>query len=145
MCGWPPPPNFARVAKRVAATARTAAGRIFQSRSKDGGRSWTKATAASLLNPNAKFSSLTTDGQILLVHHPSSTSRSMLGLPLSVNDGKSWEPLYMVEEVDKDGKLTDPCILEWSDDTVKVAYTVWGQGLKLATLRLATVENSAAK
>ena len=37
-----------------------------------------------------------------------------------------------------------PSVVEWSDDTIKVAYTVWGQGLRLATVKLATVEAAAA-
>ena len=39
------------------------------------------------------------------------------------------------------GNFSSPTIVEWADDTVKVAYTVWGQGLKLATVKLATVES----
>ena len=37
-----------------------------------------------------------------------------------------------------------PSVVEWSDDTIKVAYTVWGKGLRLATVKLATVEAAAA-
>jgi hypothetical protein len=40
------------------------------------------------------------------------------------------------------GNFTCPCIAEWADDTVKVAYTVWGQGIKLATVKLATVDSA---
>jgi len=32
--------------------------------------------------------------------------------------------------------------VEWADDTVKVSYTAWGQGMKLATVKLATVETA---
>jgi hypothetical protein len=39
------------------------------------------------------------------------------------------------------GNFSSPTIVEWADDTVKVAYTVWGQGLKLASIKLATVES----
>jgi hypothetical protein len=37
--------------------------------------------------------------------------------------------------------LVNPCIVGWSEDTVKIAYTVWSKGLKLATLKLATVDS----
>jgi hypothetical protein len=30
--------------------------------------------------------------------------------------------------------------VEWSEDTVKVAYTVWGRGIRLASIKLAVVE-----
>ena len=43
-------------------------------------------------------------------------------------------------EDSNDEIICDPCIVAWSDDTVKIAYTVWGKGLKLATLKLATVD-----
>jgi hypothetical protein len=38
------------------------------------------------------------------------------------------------------GKFSCPCIVQWSEDTVLVSYTVWGAGLRLATIRLATAE-----
>lgn len=39
------------------------------------------------------------------------------------------------------GKYSCPSIIQWSDDTVKVSYTVWGEGLRLATIQLATAES----
>ena len=90
-------------------------------------------------NPNSKFATLAVEDQILLVHNPSPTSLSTLVLALSVDDGRRWELLCKVED-SNDEIICDPCIVEWSDDTVKIAYTVWGKGLKLATLKLATVD-----
>lgn len=31
-------------------------------------------------------------------------------------------------------------MVQWSEDTVKICYTVWGEGLRLASVKLATVE-----
>lgn len=39
------------------------------------------------------------------------------------------------------GNFACPSIVEWSDDTVKVVYTVWGEGVRLATIKLATVDS----
>lgn len=38
------------------------------------------------------------------------------------------------------GNFACPSIVEWAEDTVKVVYTSWGAGLKLATVKLATVD-----
>lgn len=40
------------------------------------------------------------------------------------------------------GNFACPTIVEWTDDTVKIVYTVWGTGLKLATVKLATVDST---
>jgi hypothetical protein len=42
------------------------------------------------------------------------------------------------------GNFTSPSIVEWADDTIKVVYTVWGTGLRLATVKLATVDSATA-
>jgi BNR repeat-like domain len=146
---------------------RTSMGKIYTSRSTDRGQTWTPVIATSLQNPNSKFSSLTIDNQMLLAHHPSTTSQSTLILSLSVDDGKRWERLCTVEEevpslvpkaavggsigalassgsavggIGGNPIFCNPCINEWAEDTVLVVYTVWGKGLKLATLKLATID-----
>lgn len=119
---------------------RSAAGRVYSANSADKGASWSRPTYTSLLNPNSKFATLTIDGQVLIAYNNSTSSRTPLSLALSVDDGRSWEPLAVIED-DLKGNFTSPSIVEWSDDTVKVAYTVWGEGIKLATIKLATVES----
>lgn len=149
---------------------RTATGRVYTARSADQGATWSKPVATSLLNPNSKFATVTIDNQvgacelvdinptcpcrrlsifpphmhnlslqILIVHNYSATARTPLSLALSVDEGKTWEMLLAVETA-AEANYSNPCIVEWSEDTVKVAYTVWGEGLKLATVKLATVE-----
>lgn len=122
---------------------RTSTGRTYMSSSADKGVTWSRPTYNSLPNPNSPFSTVTIDGQVLCVFNNSQTIRAPLALALSVNDCKSWEPLAMVEE-DATGNFSCPSIVEWADDTVKVAYTVWGKGVKLATVKLATVDTAAA-
>jgi hypothetical protein len=137
---WLIEPAVERNAKgALVALFRTAAGRVFSARSADQGATWTKPAATTLPNPNSKFSTVTIDGQILLVYNSSATARQPLSLALSVDDGKSWEKLLDVEAA-ADGNFSYPCIVAWSEDTVKIAYTVWGTGLRLATVKLATVE-----
>lgn len=40
------------------------------------------------------------------------------------------------------GNFACPSIIEWTEDTVKIAYTVWGTGIKLASVKLATVDSN---
>ncbi|PSC75556.1 BNR Asp-box repeat [Micractinium conductrix] len=118
---------------------RTAAGKTYMSSSTDKGATWTRPSASYLPNPNSPFSTVTIDGQVLCVFNNSQTQRAPLALALSVNDCKSWEPLAIIEE-DPKGNFACPSIVEWAEDTVKVVYTSWGAGLKLATVKLATVD-----
>lgn len=119
---------------------RTAAGRVYSSQSGDDGKTWSKPGYTSLANPNSKFATLTIEGQILAVYNSSATTRAPLTLALSIDDGRSWEVLAAIED-DKDGNFSYPSIVEWSEDTVKVAYTVWGKGIRLASIKLAVVES----
>ena len=73
------------------------------------------------------------------MHNPSPTAPAPLALALSINDCRSFEQLAVIEG-DAAGTYLSPTIIEWSEDTVKLAYSVGGQGLKLATVKLATVE-----
>ncbi|KAI3428719.1 hypothetical protein D9Q98_007543 [Chlorella vulgaris] len=122
---------------------RSATGKTYLSTSGDRGVTWSRPTTNSLPNPNSPFATVTIDGQVLCAFNNSQTKRAPLALALSVNDCKSWEPLAMVEE-DATGNFTSPSIVEWADDTIKVVYTVWGTGLRLATVKLATVDSATA-
>lgn len=125
--------------KQLILLFRTATGRVYISSSSDRGASWSRPTYTSLPNPNSRVATLTIDGQILVVYNSSASTRAPLSLALSVDDGRSWEPLATLEE-DPKGNFSSPSIAEWSEDTVQVAYSVWGEGLKLATVKLATVD-----
>ena len=119
--------------------SQTAAGRVYSAKSLDGGSSWTRPIPCKVTNPNSKISTALMDGQLLLVHNPSTTQLNQLAISLSLTHGKSWEHLCFVEQ-SKDDILCSPCIVAWAEDTIKVAYTVWGKGLKLCTLKLITVD-----
>ena len=148
---------------------RTAVGKVYAAKSIDNGVSWAAALPLPLKTPNAKFSSLSIDGQLLVVHHQpftsaattsssasaalnggggggvdktSSSGLSKLVLSLSVDDGRKWEDLCVVDSTaQSSGILVNPCIVRWSDDIVMIGYTEWGVGLKLATIKLATMED----
>lgn len=122
---------------------RTSAGKTYLSTSTDGGEKWSRPYGNSLPNPNSPFATVTIDGQVLCVFNNSQTARAPMALALSINDCKTWEPLAIVEE-DPKGNFSCPSIVEWADDTVKVSYTVWGEGVKLATIKLATVDAPAS-
>jgi hypothetical protein len=207
---------------------RSGAGKTYSCVSTDRGKSWTKPAPLPggktdlVKNPNSKVSLVTIDNQILMVHHPSSVDRSPLVLSLSVDDGRTWEQLAVLEGNKVNGGRSSnvgggggimpsqasflnnnnnnaaaaaasnnnnyyyynnnnnkpntmhlsstttttgnpsstmqynadpkavilgnavnysyPCITQWTEDTVKVVYTVWGEGLRMATATLATTD-----
>jgi hypothetical protein len=80
-------------------------GKAYIATSTDRGVTWSRPYSNPLPNPNAPFSTVTIDGQVLCAFNNSQTKRAPLALALSVNDCKSWEPLAMVEE-DVNGGLS---------------------------------------
>jgi predicted neuraminidase len=137
---WLVEPSIECVAKgALVMMMRTAAGRAYSARSTDHGATWSKPAPTPLLNPNSKLATVTIDGQMLAAYNASATARTPLSLALSVDEGKSWDTLMAVD-AEPEANYSYPSIVEWSEDTVKIAYTVWGVGLKLATVKLATVE-----
>lgn len=85
------------------------AGKAYIATSADRGVTWSRPYSNSLPNPNAPFSTVTIDGQVLCAFNNSQTKRAPLALALSINDCKSWEPLAMVEEDPKGGLETKKC------------------------------------
>mmetsp|Transcript_12234 Transcript_12234/g.38752 ORF Transcript_12234/g.38752 Transcript_12234/m.38752 type:complete len:90 (-) Transcript_12234:49-318(-) len=47
--------------------------------------------------------------------------------------GERWERAAAVE-TDAAGHFSYPTVMEWEPGVLKVAYSVWGEGLRLATL-----------
>jgi hypothetical protein len=41
-----------------------------------------------------------------------------------------------VVEADPEGNFAYPTVLEWAPGVLKIAYTFWGQGLRIATVAL---------
>ncbi|AHG92466.1 WD40-like beta Propeller containing protein (plasmid) [Gemmatirosa kalamazoonensis] len=106
---------------RVQALGRTRSGRIFESWSDDGGRSWSPVALTSLPNPNAGIDAVTLgDGRQLLVYNRSTDARTPLNVALST-DGASWTDALVLER--DPGEYSYPAVIQTSDGLVHVTYT----------------------
>lgn len=107
---------------------RTQQGRIAESWSTDGGRTWGEMTLTELPNPNSGIDAVTLDGgRHLLVYNPTSPPPGKWGgprSPLSVavsDDGKQWRAALVLE--DQPGEYSYPAVIQTSDGLVHVTYT----------------------
>ena len=103
------------------ALGRTRSGRIFQSWSDDGGRSWSPLALTDLPNPNAGIDAVSLrDGRQLLVYNRSTDARTPLNVALSA-DGVSWNAALVLER--DAGEYSYPAVIQTSDGLVHVTYT----------------------
>ena len=112
---------------RLQILCRTRQGRISESWSSDGGRSWSEMELTSLPNPNSGTDAVTLqDGRQLLVYNHTArggefpSGRNMLNVAISA-DGESWEPVMTLER--QEGEYSYPAVIQFSDGTVHITYT----------------------
>eukprot|EP00192_Tetraselmis_astigmatica_P006231 CAMPEP_0117666876 /NCGR_PEP_ID=MMETSP0804-20121206/10630_1 /TAXON_ID=1074897 /ORGANISM="Tetraselmis astigmatica, Strain CCMP880" /LENGTH=518 /DNA_ID=CAMNT_0005474491 /DNA_START=366 /DNA_END=1922 /DNA_ORIENTATION=- len=112
---------------------RTWAGRIFQARSSDGGRSWGLPTPLSLPNPDAKIHVIRLQGSsdLLLAfndhqkHAEDGFTRFRTGLRLAIShdNGASWARVAQVDEIDEPGwQFHYPTLMQHGCN-ISVAYS----------------------
>ncbi len=107
--------------RRLQALCRSRQGRIVETWSEDGGRSWSEPRLTDLPNPNSGFDGLTLpDGRHLLVYNPSSTCRSPLTVAVS-EDGVKWRDLATLES--ERGAFSYPSMIQSRDGSVHISYT----------------------
>ncbi len=102
-------------------------GKLRESWSRDGGKSWTGLTASMLPNPSAGIDAVTLkDGRQLLVYNHSSRGRSKLNVAVSA-DGKEWKAALKLEDGrtigDKKASGAYPGAIQASDGLVHIVYT----------------------
>jgi predicted neuraminidase len=107
-------------------------GRIAQSWSKDGGRSWSPLTATSLPNPNSGIDAVTLkDGRQLLVFNNTPQGRTPLNVAVS-SDGEKWDVVLTLE--DQPGEYSYPAVIQTADGLVHVTYTYQRRSIKHVVL-----------
>ncbi len=113
---------------RLQALGRTRSGRIFETASADGGRTWTPLTLTVLPNPSAGTDAVTLrDGRHLLVYNHTAQGRSPLNVSLS-RDGTVWEAALVLES--EPGEYSYPAVIQASDGLLHVSYTWKRQRIK---------------
>lgn len=106
----------------VIALMRSTVGRVYASRSADGGLGWSAPGPLDLPNPNSGLDGLTLrDGRFLLVYNPSGSDRSSLAIAVS-HDGRAWRPVLDLES-EAGAEFSYPAVTEGADGLVHITYT----------------------
>lgn len=105
----------------IQALCRSQQGRVTETWSSDGGKTWSKMTATTLPNPSAGVDGVTLrDGRHLLVYNPTLRSRSPLTIALTT-DGKTWKHALTLEN--EPGEYSYPAMIQTDDGKVHVTHT----------------------
>jgi predicted neuraminidase len=113
---------------QLEAIGRTRAGRVFETWSADGGKTWTPMTLAALPTPNSGIDAVTLrDGRHLIVYNHTDRGRSPLNVALSL-DGKTWQAALVLES--EPGEYSYPAVIQSSDGLVHITYTWKRQRIK---------------
>jgi predicted neuraminidase len=103
------------------AIGRTRSGQIFETWSKDGGRSWSAVALTRLPNPSAGTDAVTMrDGRHVVVYNHTPKGRSPLNLAIS-SDGRAWEAALVLER--DPGEYSYPAIIQTTDGLLHITYT----------------------
>ena len=106
---------------KLQAVGRTRSGRVFETSSGDGGRTWTPLSLISLPNPSAGTDAVTLrDGRHLIVYNHTGQGRSPLNVAIS-RDGKVWDAAVVLES--EPGEYSYPAVIQSSDGRVHITYT----------------------
>jgi predicted neuraminidase len=113
---------------RLQAVGRTRSGRVFETWSDDGGKTWSAATLTALPNPSAGTDAITLkDRRHLIVYNPTERGRTPLAVATST-DGKSWQPSVVLEN--EPGEYSYPAVIQAADGRVHITYTWKRQRIK---------------
>jgi predicted neuraminidase len=106
---------------KLQAVGRTRSQHIFETRSDDGGKSWTPLALTTLPNPNSGIDAVTLrDGRHVIVYNHTTKGRTPLNVSLS-RDGKLWEAALVLES--DSGEYSYPAIIQTRDGLLHVTYT----------------------
>jgi len=96
--------------------------KIYQSRSTDNGRHWSKPEPTQFKNPDAGINLLKCkSGNIVLAFNDSTSGRTPLSLALSVDDGKNWLTIKNVET--SPGEYSYPYMNQDNRGNIHLVYT----------------------
>ena len=116
------PALMRRIEGTLIALMRSDAGRIYESRSTDGGATWSPPEPTAFPNPNSGIDAVTLrDGLHVLVYNPLTEGRGILAVALSA-DGEKWDRVLTLEE-EKGAEFSYPAVIQTRDGLVHITYT----------------------
>jgi predicted neuraminidase len=96
--------------------------RLWESRSRDNGRTWTKPVATGLPNPNSAADMVRlSNGHIVLIFNNTEHGRSPLTAALSTDEGHSWGLMRDLESAE--GEYSYPAVIQSRDGLIHATYT----------------------
>ena len=109
---------------------RTKDKKIYFSRSKDHGKTWTKPEPTNFPNPNSQCSVYTLkSGRLVLVYNHSEHSRTPLSIVHSNDGGYSWSERKDIENT-PNAEFSYPAILQDSNGFINITYTHFRKQIK---------------
>lgn len=124
--------DTAATSQKLRILCRTGSGRIGQSTSSDGGKTWEQLSLTALPNPDAGIDAVTLkDGRHLLVYNPTTRGRSPLSIAIS-QDGATWKAGPALETAP--GEYSYPAVIQTNDGKVHVTYTWKRQKIRHAVI-----------
>jgi len=113
--------GVAGVGPVLQALGRSRGGRVFETWSGDGGRTWSPVVLTGLPNPSSGTDAVTLrDGRHVLVYNPVEKGRSPLSVAVS-GDGRVWKDVLVLEN--DPGEYSYPAVVEAADGRVHITYT----------------------
>jgi predicted neuraminidase len=96
-------------------------GKVVESWSEDGGKTFSRLRQTSLQNPNSGIDAVKLkDGRALLVYNDTPRGRSPLNIAAS-SDGITWTNVVVLES--EPGEYSYPAVIQTSDGKLHVTYT----------------------
>lgn len=97
-------------------------GGLVETRSSDGGKTWSPGKRNTLPNPGSGIDALTlADGRHLLIYNHTIAGRSPLNIAVAADDNLAWQAAVELENTP--GEYSYPAIIQSSDRLVHVTYT----------------------
>lgn len=107
-------------------------GRVMQSFSLDQGATWSPVKDGEMANPGASLHVLKlTNGTWLMVNNNQEEGRNTLHLNQSTDEGKTWRPLFPIENSDQQkDSFSYPSLIQTPSDAIHLSYSYRKGGKK---------------
>jgi len=115
-------------AGRLQAIGRTRSGRVFETWSDDGARTWTPLKLTVLPNPNSGIDAVTLrDGRHVVVYNHTASGRSPLNVAVS-REGSTWDAALVLQH--ESGDYSYPAVIQTAGRLLPVTYPTRRQRVK---------------